>query len=110
MATERSITKDITAVDTDEVLATFITGRSDLKRTVTQIWAEAVTQDQDIRAYVDQDRVVDVAGESSQIDDYPIPVNAVLEDGQQFKAGWIDRGGSSVAAKITVFYTEEPRV
>ena len=110
MSTERSITKDVQGPNNDEVLSTFITGREDLRRVVTQIWAQAVTNDQDVRGYVDQDRVVDVAGESEQLGQYPIPVNVELDDGQSFKAGWIDRSGSAVLAKITVFYTEDSKI
>jgi|TARA_Y100000310_G_scaffold330066_1_gene401031 hypothetical protein len=101
----RSVTNDITAAASGETLVTFLSGIEGKSRRVTEIRVET-TADMDVRAYLDQDRIVDVGSEAETNENHPIPVDVEVPLGKAFKAGWQNNTGGGLTAKIVVFYEE----
>ena len=107
MATERSVSYDLARVANQENLQDVLTGRDDVKRVITRMAIE-LGDSYTLRAYIDQDRIVDAMGECDVFGQQFIPVNHELQPGETLRVGWYDRAGATTAQGFTVFYTEEP--
>lgn len=101
----RSISIDVTAGVNVEQLEDFVKGLQDKTRRVTEIWCEQIAAVR-LRAYLDQEQIVDVSLECDQVLTNPVKVDLVVPVGKTFKAGFLDETGGGVTQFVTVFYEE----
>lgn len=101
----RSISIDVTAAASVEQLEDFFSGLEGKTRRVTEIWCEQLAETR-LRAYLEQEQIVDVSLECDQVLTRGVPVDLVVPVGSTFKAGIFDESGSGGTAFVTVFYDE----
>ena len=102
----RSRSYDVVAAANAETTQEVITGRTGIRRRISHIWMEQ-NASMVLRAYVDQDRLVEVGCEVEQADFQPVMVDRELQDGETFIVAWNNETGGALTARIVVFYEED---
>ena len=102
----RSITKDIVNAGSTEALQDFFTTPEGTRRTVKSITCENAA-DVMVRAYLDQDRVVEFGLEAEVIQSaFPPAFDIEVPVGRTFKAGTYETAGSAQTLQVTVWFDE----
>ena len=101
----KTINNDIQNVANTETLVVAVTGIPDRRRVVKEIHFEQGAG-LIVRAYVDQERIVDYPSENAQAPTNPIPVDLELKPGQEFRVGHNETAGGTTLAHITVIMEE----
>ena len=102
----RSVRLAIARPANSEKVETAVTGVEGITKRITEIWPEQVG-DTILRGYVGTDRIVDVHMEADVVLNKAIPVDRVLEPGEEFKVGFLDETGGAATQDVVVFYSEE---
>jgi len=101
----KSITIQVTTVAGAEVLADALHGVADLPRVINTIHHEQGT-DLRLRAYKNQERVIDAASDCNDYDHNPVLCDIPLETGDTFQVGFQSDGATGAAHYITIDFTE----
>ncbi len=101
----RSITKVVVVPANSEVVVDFISGQPGKTLRVVSVHQEQ-TAAMTCRCYLDQDRIVDAAGEIDDIDFHGVPVDLPLKEGQTFKGGFENTTGGSLTKHLMVLVEE----
>ncbi len=101
----RTLTQDLTVAAGTENVQPFLVGLEGRDRKLISVWFEQVAG-VDLRGYLDQDRIIDVGGETNQADVTPVPVDCPLPPGKEFKLGFYNTTGAPITAKVTLDFEE----
>ena len=96
----RTISDDVTINANSEELPLTISAPEDKRWIVRRLLFEQTT-DVALRAYKDQDRIVDVRSEANQLDFQPVPVDLQLAPGERLRIGALNNTGGTVTFTIT---------
>jgi len=102
---KKSITVQVTTVAAKEVLEDALNGLADTSRNITGLHHEQGV-DLRLRAYVNQERVIDAASDCNDYDYNPVVCEIPLKTGDTFKVGFQSDGATAAAHYITIDFTE----